>query len=162
MAQPHGRTDAPFATHPLLFTPGCGLATSCRVYRLASVPGSVLVTCFSPPFLPRGYVAPPLNSALPQNIVYTLTDYGVPEDNILGIRYGLRGFYERDAKPINLTCKYVDGIHLKGGTMLVRTAIRCCMGCASCSRWNPQGNAKSVTLLAGMGIEAKGQFQVIV
>ena len=35
-------------------------------------------------------------------------------------RYGLRGFYERDAKPITLTQSSVDGIHLKGGTMLVR------------------------------------------
>jgi 6-phosphofructokinase 1 len=55
-----------------------------------------------------------------QNIVFTLTDYGVPEDQILGIRYGLRGFYEREDKPITLTRDTVDGIHLKGGTMLVR------------------------------------------
>jgi 6-phosphofructokinase len=54
-----------------------------------------------------------------QNIVFTLTDYGVPEDQILGIRYGLRGFYEREDKPITLTRDTVDGIHLKGGTMLV-------------------------------------------
>lgn len=33
-------------------------------------------------------------------------------------RYGLRGFYERDAKPITLTRSLVDGIHLRGGTML--------------------------------------------
>ncbi|KAG2435483.1 hypothetical protein HYH02_011778 [Chlamydomonas schloesseri] len=70
---------------------------------------AAVVTC--------GGLCPGLNDVV-QNIVYTLTDYGVPEDNILGIRYGLRGFYERDAKPITLTRKYVDGIHLKGGTML--------------------------------------------
>lgn len=44
------------------------------------------------------------------------------QDNILGIRYGLRGFYERDFKPITLTRSVVDGIHLKGGTLLVRLA----------------------------------------
>ncbi|KAG2500191.1 hypothetical protein HYH03_001771 [Edaphochlamys debaryana] len=70
---------------------------------------AAVVTC--------GGLCPGLNDVV-QNIVYTLTDYGVPEDNILGIRYGLRGFYERDAKPINLTRRYVEGIHLKGGTML--------------------------------------------
>lgn len=41
-------------------------------------------------------------------------------------RYGLRGFYERDAKPITLTTKLIDGIHLKGGTMLVGGHIRRC------------------------------------
>jgi hypothetical protein len=45
---------------------------------------------------------------------------GVPEDQIIGIRYGLRGFYEKGTKPVTLTRKSVDGIHLKGGTMLVR------------------------------------------
>jgi hypothetical protein len=56
----------------------------------------------------------------------TATDYGVPEDQILGIRYGLRGFYERDDKPVTLTRRAVDGIHLKGGTVLVR--VWCCVG----------------------------------
>eukprot|EP00197_Chlamydomonas_leiostraca_P002526 CAMPEP_0202857440 /NCGR_PEP_ID=MMETSP1391-20130828/375_1 /ASSEMBLY_ACC=CAM_ASM_000867 /TAXON_ID=1034604 /ORGANISM="Chlamydomonas leiostraca, Strain SAG 11-49" /LENGTH=499 /DNA_ID=CAMNT_0049536237 /DNA_START=96 /DNA_END=1596 /DNA_ORIENTATION=- len=70
---------------------------------------AAVVTC--------GGLCPGLNDVV-QNIVYTLRDYGVPEDNILGIRYGLRGFYERDAKPITLTRAMVDGIHLKGGTML--------------------------------------------
>lgn len=71
---------------------------------------AAVVTC--------GGLCPGLNDVV-QNIVYTLTDYGVPEDNILGIRYGLRGFYERDFKPVTLTRKYVDGIHLAGGTILV-------------------------------------------
>jgi 6-phosphofructokinase 1 len=70
---------------------------------------AAVVTC--------GGLCPGLNDVV-QNIVYTLLDHGVPEDNILGIRYGLRGFYERDAKPITLTRSLVDGIHLKGGTML--------------------------------------------
>ncbi|KAI8462809.1 MAG: phosphofructokinase domain-containing protein [Monoraphidium minutum] len=53
-----------------------------------------------------------------QNMVFTLADYGVPEDQILGIKYGLRGFYDKDSKPVTLTRRAVDGIHLKGGTML--------------------------------------------
>lgn len=43
----------------------------------------------------------------------------MPEDQILGIKYGLRGFYDRDSKPVTLTRRAVDGIHLKGGTVLV-------------------------------------------
>nr|WHU05653.1 6-phosphofructokinase 1 [Chromochloris zofingiensis] len=70
---------------------------------------AAIVTC--------GGLCPGLNDVI-QNIVTTLADYGVPEDQILGIRYGLRGFYERDDKPVTLTRKSVDGIHLKGGTIL--------------------------------------------
>lgn len=33
-------------------------------------------------------------------------------------RYGFRGFYDRKAKPVVLTKKGVEGIHLEGGTML--------------------------------------------
>ena len=33
-------------------------------------------------------------------------------------RYGFRGFYDRKAKPVVLTKKSVEGIHLEGGTML--------------------------------------------
>ena len=32
--------------------------------------------------------------------------------------YGFRGFYDRKAKPVVLTKKSVEGIHLEGGTML--------------------------------------------
>eukprot|EP00798_Chlamydomonas_sp_ICE-L_P016878 gene16878-23151_t len=39
-------------------------------------------------------------------------------DSLVCVWYGLRGFYERDAKPIVLSKELVDGIHLKGGTML--------------------------------------------
>lgn len=49
-------------------------------------------------------------------------DYGVPEDQIFGIRYGLRGFLDRHAKPVQLSRATVDGIQLKGGTVLVRAA----------------------------------------
>jgi hypothetical protein len=44
---------------------------------------------------------------------------------IFGIRYGLRGFYDRSAKPVELNQKTVDGIHLLGGTILVHA----CPGC---------------------------------
>ena len=40
---------------------------------------------------------------------------------IYGIRYGLRGFYSRDAKPMELNARAVEGIHLQGGTVLVGT-----------------------------------------
>ena len=36
-------------------------------------------------------------------------------------RYGYKGFYDRKNKPIVLTRKVVDGIHLQGGTILVQT-----------------------------------------
>lgn len=50
-------------------------------------------------------------------------DYGVPDDQIFGIRYGLRGFLDRHAKPIQLSRAQVDGIQLKGGTVLVRNSL---------------------------------------
>jgi 6-phosphofructokinase 1 len=78
---------------------------------------AAIVTC--------GGLCPGLNDVV-QNIVFTLTDYGVPEDQILGIRYGLRGFYEREDKPVTLTRKMVEGIHLKGGTMLVSNSRPSC------------------------------------
>ena len=42
---------------------------------------------------------------------------------IFGIRYGLRGFLDRHAKPVQLTHQWVDGIQLKGGTVLVRETV---------------------------------------
>jgi hypothetical protein len=38
---------------------------------------------------------------------------------IFGIKYGLRGFYDRATKPVHLTPETVDGIQLRGGTILV-------------------------------------------
>ena len=52
-------------------------------------------------------------------------DYGVPEDQIFGIRYGLRGFLDRHAKPVQLSRSTVDGIQLKGGTVLVGAGWVC-------------------------------------
>lgn len=40
---------------------------------------------------------------------------------VYGIKYGLRGFYDRASKPVHLTPEMVDGIQLKGGTILVRS-----------------------------------------
>ena len=34
-------------------------------------------------------------------------------------RYGYKGFYDRRHKPVVLTRKVVEGIHLEGGTILV-------------------------------------------
>jgi hypothetical protein len=51
----------------------------------------------------------------------------VAEDQILGIKYGLSGFYTKGAKPVTLTRHAVDGIHLKGGTMLV--SLQCENSC---------------------------------
>lgn len=79
------------------------------IYSDPATVSAAIVTC--------GGLCPGLNDVV-QNLVYTLQRYGVPEANILGIRYGLRGFYERDAKPVTLTRAKVDGIHLRGGTML--------------------------------------------
>lgn len=73
---------------------------------------AAVVTC--------GGLCPGLNDVI-QNIVFTLEDYGVPPDQIFGIKYGLRGFYDRDFKPINLNKRIVQNIHLQGGTMLVST-----------------------------------------
>ncbi|KAK9794015.1 hypothetical protein WJX73_001029 [Symbiochloris irregularis] len=68
-----------------------------------------IVTC--------GGLCPGLNDVV-QGLVRKLEDYGVPEGNILGIRYGYKGFYDRRNKPIVLTRKAVEDIQLEGGTML--------------------------------------------
>ncbi len=70
---------------------------------------AAIVTC--------GGLCPGLNDVV-LNIVTTLADYGVPDDQILGIRYGLRGFLDRHAKPVQLSKREVDGIQLRGGTVL--------------------------------------------
>eukprot|EP01025_Chloroclados_australasicus_P013312 TRINITY_DN16286_c0_g2_i1.p1 TRINITY_DN16286_c0_g2~~TRINITY_DN16286_c0_g2_i1.p1 ORF type:complete len:567 (+),score=69.84 TRINITY_DN16286_c0_g2_i1:62-1702(+) len=70
---------------------------------------AAIVTC--------GGLCPGLNDVV-QGIVKKLSQYGVPEGNIWGIRYGFRGFYDKKDKPIVLTKGSVDGIHLNGGTIL--------------------------------------------
>jgi len=70
---------------------------------------AAIVTC--------GGLCPGLNDVV-QGLVSKLEDYGVPKGQILGIRYGFRGFYDREQKPIVLTKKVVEGIQLEGGTIL--------------------------------------------
>ncbi|KAI8474291.1 MAG: phosphofructokinase family protein [Monoraphidium minutum] len=70
---------------------------------------AAIVTC--------GGLCPGLNDVV-AGLVNKLTDYGVPEGNILGIRYGFRGFYDKTHKPVVLTKQSVDGIQLQGGTIL--------------------------------------------
>ncbi len=64
-----------------------------------------------------GGLCPGLNDVV-QGLVNKCTDYGVPDGNILGIRYGFKGFYDKKHKPVVLTKSSVEGIHLEGGTML--------------------------------------------
>ncbi|GFR51324.1 hypothetical protein Agub_g13689 [Astrephomene gubernaculifera] len=70
---------------------------------------AAIVTC--------GGLCPGLNDVV-QGLVNKLTDYGVPEGKILGIKYGFRGFYDPAVKPVVLTKRTVDGIQLQGGTIL--------------------------------------------
>eukprot|EP00197_Chlamydomonas_leiostraca_P002149 CAMPEP_0202858042 /NCGR_PEP_ID=MMETSP1391-20130828/732_1 /ASSEMBLY_ACC=CAM_ASM_000867 /TAXON_ID=1034604 /ORGANISM="Chlamydomonas leiostraca, Strain SAG 11-49" /LENGTH=533 /DNA_ID=CAMNT_0049536911 /DNA_START=71 /DNA_END=1672 /DNA_ORIENTATION=+ len=70
---------------------------------------AAIVTC--------GGLCPGLNDVV-AGIVNKLTDYGVPEGRILGIKYGFRGFYDPTSKPVTLTKGSVDGIQLQGGTIL--------------------------------------------
>ena len=80
-----------------------------KIYHDPSQVTAALVTC--------GGLCPGLNDVI-LNIVTTLLEYGVPEDQIFGIKYGLRGFLDRHAKPVQLGRREVDGIQLKGGTVL--------------------------------------------
>jgi len=108
-AQCQGITDP--VTGSCITMPPYALRSGPRrtIYHDPSQVTAALVTC--------GGLCPGLNDVV-QNIVCTLIDYGVPEDQIFGIRYGLRGFLDRHAKPIQLGRTQVDGIQLKGGTVL--------------------------------------------
>ncbi|PRW56044.1 phosphofructokinase family isoform B [Chlorella sorokiniana] len=64
-----------------------------------------------------GGICPGLNDVV-RAMVHKLLDYGVPEANIMGIRYGFKGFYDRKHKPVTLTRRMVEEIHLEGGTIL--------------------------------------------
>jgi len=65
-----------------------------------------------------GGLCPGLNDII-RALVHALeSGYHVPTGNVLGIRYGLRGFYEEDHPPVVLTCESVESIHLTGGTVL--------------------------------------------
>ncbi|CAD7701879.1 unnamed protein product [Ostreobium quekettii] len=79
------------------------------IYFEPSEVSAAVVTC--------GGLCPGLNDVI-QSIVSKLVDYGVAEDNIIGIQYGLRGFYDPSIRPITLHKELVNDIHLRGGTML--------------------------------------------
>ena len=80
-----------------------------KIYLNPSSTHAAIVTC--------GGLCPGLNDVV-RGIVLKLLDYGVPESNILGIRYGFKGFYDKKRRPIILTRRLVDSIQLEGGTML--------------------------------------------
>ena len=80
-----------------------------------------------------GGLCPGLNDVV-QGLVKKCTDYGVPEGNIIGIRYGFKGFYDKKARPVVLTKKSVEGIHLDGGTMLGTSRGGADIRCAGAGR----------------------------
>ncbi|KAL3140014.1 hypothetical protein ABBQ38_004298 [Trebouxia sp. C0009 RCD-2024] len=80
-----------------------------EIYHDPSTVNAAIVTC--------GGLCPGLNDVV-QGLVRKLEDYGVPDGNILGIRYGYKGFYNRKTKPVVLNSKAVEGIQLQGGTIL--------------------------------------------
>jgi 6-phosphofructokinase 1 len=91
--------------------PPCTLRAGPRetIYFEPATTQMAIVTC--------GELCPGLNDVI-RGIVLKALDYGVPEGNILGIRHGLCGFYDKHHKPLVLSRSIVDDIHLEGGTML--------------------------------------------
>ena len=70
---------------------------------------AAVVTC--------GGLCPGLNDVV-RGVVGSLHVYGVPEEQVLGVRYGFRGFYSDDCPPSPLTMRDVSGIQCRGGTIL--------------------------------------------
>ena len=70
---------------------------------------AAVVTC--------GGLCPGLNDVV-RGIVETLESYGVPKGNVIGVRYGLRGFYQVEHPPVILTSQVCRGIQHQGGTIL--------------------------------------------
>lgn len=91
--------------------PPCALRAGPRstIYSNPLLTQVAIVTC--------GGLCPGLNDVV-RGIVLKCLDYGVPEKNIIGIRHGFKGFYDKVHKPVQLTRKLVDDIQLEGGTML--------------------------------------------
>ena len=79
------------------------------IYFRPSQVKAAVVTC--------GGLCPGLNDVV-RGVVHTLYQYGVKDGNVLGVRYGFRGFYSYENPPIKLTMRDVDGIQRKGGTTL--------------------------------------------
>lgn len=94
-----------------LHLPPCALRSGPRstIYANPLTTQVAIVTC--------GGLCPGLNDVL-RGIVLKCLDYGVPEKNIIGIRHGFRGFYDKARRPVALTRRLVDDIQLEGGTML--------------------------------------------
>lgn len=70
-----------------------------------------------------GDICPGVNDVV-RSITYKLLDYGVPEGQILGIRYGFRGFSDREHKPVSLTRENMRDVHLDGGSILGTSHVR--------------------------------------
>ncbi|KAF6265494.1 phosphofructokinase family protein [Scenedesmus sp. NREL 46B-D3] len=64
-----------------------------------------------------GGICPGMNDII-QALCKRLADYGVHEESVLGIRYGVRGFTAHDYKPIVLTADRIEGIHHTGGSII--------------------------------------------
>lgn len=80
-----------------------------KIYFDPALVKAAVVTC--------GGLCPGLNDVV-RGIVMTLfNEYGLQKGQVLGIRYGFRGFYE-GPEPIELCPKTVQGIQLSGGTIL--------------------------------------------
>ena len=122
-----------------------------RKQRLWLQVTAAIVTC--------GGLCPGLNDVI-ANIVTTLEDYGVPDDRIYGIRYGLRGFVHRDSKPVNLNRALVDGIHLQGGTLLVRRRDRLSPLRLSVLQDSSMEDAKSADAIISIGCCHKQSMQL--
>ncbi|KAL6770454.1 PFK5A [Auxenochlorella protothecoides x Auxenochlorella symbiontica] len=69
-----------------------------------------------------GGLCPGLNDVI-QGLVRKLRDYGVPEGSTFGIRYGFQGFYSKKHRPVVLTGRSVEDIHLEGGSILGTSSI---------------------------------------
>ena len=94
--------------------PQWGLRSGPRetVYFDASDVKVAIVTC--------GGLCPGLNDVVHGLVETLFKEYGLKKGQVLGIRYGFRGFYE-GAEPIELCPRTVQGIHLTGGTILGTT-----------------------------------------
>eukprot|EP00897_Mesotaenium_endlicherianum_P000584 jgi/Mesen1/10526/ME000083S10030 len=78
-----------------------------RIYFKPYEVKAAIVTC--------GGLCPGLNDVVRQ-IVMTLDTYGVKD--ILGIKYGFRGFFDKEQPPVKLTRELVEHTHLMGGSIL--------------------------------------------
>ncbi|KAI8471140.1 MAG: phosphofructokinase family protein [Monoraphidium minutum] len=64
-----------------------------------------------------GSICPGMNDVV-SALVQRLGAYGVPDGQILGIRYGFEGFTAHGSKPVPLSPRNMDMLHLSGGSCL--------------------------------------------